>query len=225
MGKLGKKKLMPIQKTKLDTNGLGPGVNIHYESEYIAKRQQLVSYYKSLRDDSDYESEDELFNELKQKCKISKDRCKIRYQMVTINFKTFSKYLVDLFEEKILTKKCLRKWVGYTFQFGEDGQNPHVHLIVKKQIQKSHVIREIFSTLRGAHVESKECIDVKDKPDKYLENGIKYLQKIKDKDEQMRAKYKLESWYLSNGDYEFEHPDDTPSEMDIPKDDSDDENL
>lgn len=212
---------MPIQKTKLDSNGLGPGVNIHYESEYIAKRQQLVSYYKSLRDDSDYESEDELFNELKRKCKISKEGNKIAYQMITINFKSMSKYLVDLFETKILGKKCLKGWIIYTFQFGENGQNPHVHLIVKKKIQKSHVIREIFSTLRGPYVESKECIDVKDKPEKYLENGKEYCKRLKDKDEAMRAKYGLESWYENTKYSEMEPMETDP---DIPQG-SDDENL
>lgn len=189
---------MPIQKGKLDCNSLGPGVNIHYESEYMAKRQQLISYYKSIRDDSDYESEDELFNELKERCKTLKRKSTIRYQMVTINFKTFSDHLVRLFEEKVLTKKCMSGWLIYTFQFGKDGDNPHVHIVVKKKIAKSHVIREIYNTLKVDYVENKECIDVKDKPDKYLPNGIDYCKRMKDQDDKMRKKYKLQLCYTSD---------------------------
>lgn len=155
------------------------------------RRLHMQAYQEGIYDLPD------LTKELHDMLKFNKENKKVQYYMVTINWRPGSCVQdVTRVVQKLLSKKWV-KWVGYTYQWGENKTNFHTHMIILNTKAKSQIVREFYNTCKN-DVTSQDCIDVKPKGKDYLDDGLKYIKHVKDFDDEMREHYRLEGYYIND---------------------------
>lgn len=99
--------------------------------------------------------------------------------------------------EKVMEKLVSKKWIGYywwSIEWSPEKAIPHVNLLISKNKCKSHVLREVYSTVKN-YVKCMECINIS-AVKKGTEQNVKAYS-LKPQDDQKREDYHFESYYSS----------------------------
>lgn len=93
----------------------------------------------------------------------------VPFLLITINCRQDTPPMVFYKIAASLSKVWIKRWVACIENFTENGNHPHMHMLVEKASgyadkPKSQIVREMFSTFKSV-CESRACIDVKAKTD------------------------------------------------------------